>query len=140
MYITFGHDRKIIRCFDLDLIFKVTAGEKMLNFKPKMLKSTISSCRGSGFTPESNLTNFSSQDKFTLMPYWSLEPQEWEKPYVCYVKCIVSMATNHSIHEWLCTYKIKYISAATGPRLGGLQNFSLSTTSYVMRKTLKILQ
>ena len=83
-----------------------------------MLKFKISSCRGSGFTPESNLTYLSSQDNFSLMPYCSLEPKECgKKTYVCYVKCIVSMATNNSIHEWGFTYKSNYISAATKARL-----------------------
>ena len=44
-----------------------------------MLKFKLSSCRGSGFTPESNLTYLSSQDNFLLMPYCSLKPQECEK-------------------------------------------------------------
>ena len=66
-----------------------------------MLKFKISSCRGSEFTPVSNLTYLSIQDNFSLMPYCSLEPQECEKnPYVRYVKCIVSIATNNSIHGW----------------------------------------
>ena len=82
-----------------------------------MLKFRISSCRGSEFTPESNLTYLLSQDNFSLMPYFSLEPQECEKSYVGYVKCIVSMATNNSIHEWGCTYKNNYISAVTKARL-----------------------
>ena len=40
-----------------------------------------------------------------------------KKPYVCYVKYIVSMATDNSIHEWGYTYKNNYISAATKARL-----------------------
>ena len=82
-----------------------------------MLKFKISSCRGIEFTPESNLTYLLSQDNFSLMPYCSLEPQECEKTLCGYVKGIVSMATNNSIHEWGCTYKSNYISAATKARL-----------------------
>ena len=53
--------------------------KKTVKLRPKMLKFKIASCRGSEFTPESNLTYLSSQDNFSLMPYCSLEPQECEK-------------------------------------------------------------
>ena len=117
MYITLGHDKNLIRCFDLDLILKVTAGKKTVKLRPKMLKFKISSCRGSEFTPESNLTYLSSQYNFSLMPYCSMNHKNAKKHYVCYVKCIVSMATNNSIHEWGCYYKSNYISAATKAKL-----------------------
>ena len=82
-----------------------------------MLKFKLSSCRGNGFTPESNLTYLSSQDNFLLMPYCSLEPQECEKILCVLCKMHSSMATNKSIHEWGCTYKSNSISAATNARL-----------------------
>ena len=53
---------------NMDETILSSAGKKTVKLRPKMLKFKISSCRESGFTPESNLTYPSSQDNFSLMP------------------------------------------------------------------------
>ena len=42
MDITLGHDEELIRFYDLDLIFKVTAGLKLPNLSQKVLVCIIS--------------------------------------------------------------------------------------------------
>ena len=56
MNLIYGHDKKLKKFGDLDLIFKVTLENQIAKFRLKILKCTLSSEWVSGFYP--NLHEF----------------------------------------------------------------------------------